>query len=151
MMDEFVLDLTDMADERDDVGEVITDTSEVDADWDSKFPNELYALRGELEETGDIRDAPNDCSFNWNDTPTHIVEWDDKTDNVGEVVTDTSDIDMYLDSKSLDELYALRDELTEIEDPGDVSNDCSFNWDGTPTHNVEWDDETSDTTYVLKR
>ena len=79
MMDEFVLDLTDMADERDDVGEVITDTSEVDADWDSKFPNELYALRGELEETGDIRDAPNDCRFNWDGTPTHNVEWDDET------------------------------------------------------------------------
>ena len=52
---------------------------------------------------------------------------------------------------SLDELYALRDELTDTGDAGDSANDYSFNWDGTPTHNVEWDDEPGDTTHILKR
>ena len=73
----------------------------------------------------------------------------DTSTDLGESLTDISDgMDIDLDSMSLDELYSLRDELT---DGGDSSNDYSFNWDGTPTHNVEWDDEPGDTTYTLKR
>ena len=73
----------------------------------------------------------------------------DTSTDLGASLTDASDgtaID--LDSMSLDELYSLRDELT---DSGDSTGDYSFHWDGTPTHNVEWDDEPGDTTYVLKR
>ena len=73
----------------------------------------------------------------------------DTSNDFGESLTDISDgMDIDLDSMSLDELYSLRDELT---DNGDSSSDYSFNWDGTPTHNVEWDDEPGDTTYTLKR
>ena len=73
----------------------------------------------------------------------------DASTDLGESLTDISDgMDIDLDSMSLDELYSLRDELI---DSGDSSNDYSFNWDGTPTHNVEWDDESGDTAYTLKR
>lgn len=76
----------------------------------------------------------------------------DVPDDVGDALADTPDVDIDLDSMSLDELYALRDELTDTGgDTGNTSNDYSFNWDGTPTHNVEWDDEPGDTTHVLKR
>ena len=79
----------------------------------------------------------------------------DTPSDVGDVSSEISDgQDVDLDSMSLDELYALRDELTE---GSDSSPDYSFHWDGTPTHDVEWDgdtdDETGDTPYtrVLKR
>ncbi len=75
----------------------------------------------------------------------------DVTDDTGDALTDTPEMDIDLDSMSLDELYALRDELTDTGDAGDSANDYSFNWDGTPTHNVEWDDEPGDTTHILKR
>lgn len=81
----------------------------------------------------------------------NLTDMTDMTEDVGDALTDTPSTDIDLDSMSLDELYALRDELTNAGDAGDAPNDYSFNWDGTPTHNVEWDDEPSDTTYVLKR
>mgnify|MGYP000067614658 CR=1 FL=1 len=71
-------------------------------------------------------------------------------EDIQDTLTDlNTDID--LDSMSLDELYALRDELTNNGDTGDVPSHYSFKWDGIPTHNVEWDDEPGEKTYVLKR
>ena len=78
----------------------------------------------------------------------------DVPEDIGDGISDIQDIqgaDIDLDSMSLDELYSLRDELTDTGETGDSANDFSFSWDGTPTHNVEWDDEPGDTTYVLKR
>ena len=81
----------------------------------------------------------------------NLTDMTDMTEDVGDALADTPDVDIDLDSMSLDELYALRDELTDTGDTGNAPNDYSFNWDGTPTHNVEWDDEPGDTTHVLKR
>ena len=80
-----------------------------------------------------------------------LTDMVDVPDDVGDALADTPDVDIDLDSMSLDELYALRDELTDTGDTGNAPNDYSFNWDGTPTHNIEWDDEPGDTTHVLKR
>ena len=80
-----------------------------------------------------------------------LTDMVDVPDDVGDALADTPAVDIDLDSMSLDELYALRDELTDTGDTGNAPNDYSFNWDGTPTHNVEWDDEPGDTTHVLKR
>lgn len=69
----------------------------------------------------------------------------DDLDDTVDAVDATDDIDASselepdIDSMSLDELYALRDELMN-NDTSD-SSPHSFNWDGTPTHHVEWDDE----------
>lgn len=78
----------------------------------------------------------------------------DASNEVDDALADTSDVDIDLDAMSLDELYALRDELTDAGDTAQSApNDYSFHWDGTPTHNVEWDDEPDNTTYtrVLRR
>ena len=63
----------------------------------------------------------------------------DVPNDVTDVVDTSSELEPDIDSMSLDELYALRDELMN-SDASD-SSPYSFNWDGTPTHNVEWDDE----------
>ena len=75
----------------------------------------------------------------------------DVTDDAGDALTDVPEMDVDLDSMSLDDLYALRDELTDTGDNGDTPNDYSFHWDGSPTHNVEWDDEPENPVRILKR
>lgn len=72
----------------------------------------------QMEDTGDVTDAV------------------DSIEDVSDVVTD---LEPDLDNMSLDDLYALRDELTG-SDASD-SSPYSFNWDGTPTHDVEWDND----------
>ena len=50
----------------------------------------------------------------------------------------TSELDVDLDSMTLDELYALRAELV---DASDSSEDASDAWSGTPTHGLDWNNE----------
>ena len=63
----------------------------------------------------------------------------DTTDDITDDIDTSSELEPDIDSMSLDELYALRDEL--LNNDASDSSPYSFNWDGTPTHNVEWDDE----------
>lgn len=61
-------------------------------------------------------------------------------------------VDEMLDNLSLSELKELRNELTDTEDEiAEPLRDYSYHWDGTPTHNVEWDDESDVDPSVLER
>ena len=81
----------------------------------------------------------------------------DDVNDVTDVSSETTDIDEALDNMSLDELKDLRESLVDTQDTGenyeDVEQledlgaqepDCSYHWDGGPTHNVEWDDDVED-------
>lgn len=78
------------------------------------------------------------------DISDEIQEIDDISDSMPEIEdiaeSENDDIDEILDSLSLDELRDLRADLTE--ENNDV--DYSFHWDGSPTHNVEWDENNDD-------
>lgn len=80
---------------------------------------------------------------------------------------DTSDkVDEMLDTMSLDELFELRENLTngdataiedDIPDVSDLkpieepeSSDFSFHWDGGPTHNTDLDEDTEPSPYTKK-
>lgn len=100
-------------------------------------------------EGNDVVDLPDDieCDFS------------EKSDSMSEV-------DDMLNNMSLEELYALRDYLTEgdvSDDEGefpDVSDmmpledmkasDYSFHWDGGPTHNTDWEKDLESTEYTKK-
>lgn len=94
----------------------------------------------------------------------------DEADNIGSDVDEPSDtadgIDEMLDSMTLDQLYELRDSLTEPdisdggENPPDVSDlepieetespDYSFHWDGGPTHDTDLDEDEEPSPYIRK-
>lgn len=86
--------------------------------------------------------------------------------DVTEPADTTDEIDDMLDGMSLDELYELRDSLTdsdvsdtedEIPDTSDITPieeaevpDYSFHWDGGSTHSTEWDEDSEPTAYTKK-
>ena len=100
-------------------------------------------------ESSDVVDLPDDieCDFT-------------------EASDSTSEVDDMLNDMSLEELYELRDSLTdgdvsddesEFPDVSDmmpledeVASDYSFHWDGGPTHNTDWDEDPEPTDYTRK-
>lgn len=93
---------------------------------------------------------------------------DDITTDVQEPIDTSDKVDEMLDTMSLDELYELRENLTngdaaiedDIPDISDLKpieepevSDFSFHWDGGPTHNTDLDEDTEPSPYtkILKR
>ena len=103
------------------------------------------------------------CEFEINDV-TDVL--DDVECDVTELADTTDEIDDMLNGMSLDELYELRDSLMdgdvsdiddEIMDTSDIASidepdvsDYSFHWDGGPTQNTEWDENSEPTVYTKK-
>lgn len=81
---------------------------------------------------------------------------DDITTDVEEPIDTSDNVDEMLDTMSLDELYELRDSLTNGDIP-DISDlkpidepDFTFHWDGGPTHNTDLDEDTEPSPYTKK-
>lgn len=100
-------------------------------------------------EGGDVVDVPDEVECDFSETNDSISEVDDM-----------------LNDMSLEELYELRDSLTEgdmsdqeneFPDVSDMmpledeeASDYSFHWDGGPTHNTDWDEDPEPTEYTKK-
>lgn len=81
---------------------------------------------------------------------------DDIASDVKEPIDNSDSVDEMLKTMSLDELYELRDNLTNSDIP-DISDlkpideqDFAFHWDGGPTHNTDLDEDTEPSPYTKK-
>lgn len=91
---------------------------------------------------------------------------DDIECDFSEASDSVSEVDNMLNDMSLEELYELRDSLTEGDisdaesefpdvsdmvplEEGETSN-YSYHWDGGPTHNTDWDEDPEPTQYTKK-
>ena len=157
-------DIVDVPDNGEcDFTEVSDSESEVDDTLNDMSLDELYELRDSLTE-GDVSDAESDTENEFPDVSDMMpLEEELASDSTSEVADMLSDM-------SLEELYELRDSLTE----GDISDaesdadnefpdvsdmmpleeedtsDYSFHWDGGPTHNTDWDEDPEPTEYTKK-
>lgn len=93
---------------------------------------------------------------------------DDITADIEEPTDNSDKADEMLDAMSLNELYELREKLTngdattivieeDIPDLSDLrpieepeSSDFSFHWDGGPTHNIDLDEDAEPSSYTKK-
>ena len=91
---------------------------------------------------------------------------DDITADIEEPTDKSDRVDEMLDIMSLNELYELREKLTngdataieeDIPDLSDLrpieepeSSDFSFHWDGGPTHNIDLDEDAEPSPYPKK-
>lgn len=155
---------SDMVDAPDNIecafSEVGDSTSEVENMLNDMSLDELYELRDSLTE-GDISDTESDAD---NEIP--VVS--DMMPLEDELTSDsTNEVDAMLNNMSLEELYALRDFLTEgdasdaegefpdvsdmmpLEDK--VTSDYSFHWDTSPKHNTDWDEDLEPTDYADRK
>lgn len=143
-----------------DFSEVSDSTSEVDDMLNDMSLDELYELRDSLTE-GDISDTESDADNEFPDV-SDIIPLEE------ELASDsTNEVDDMLNNMSLEELYALRDFLTEgdvsdaegefpdvsdmmpLEDA--VTSDYSFHWDTGPKHNTDWDEDLEPTDYANRK
>ena len=139
----------------DDQGDDITD--DIESDIDDMGDDVTDNVESDIEELVDTEESVDDVL----DAMSLDELYELKEDLQQTAINDT--VDEVLSSMSLDELYELKENLQ----PSDIQNDVppvvdvppmevkkkpdnSFHWDGGPTHNTEWDEETEPTTYTKK-